>query len=43
LTYVVHLAGDPTAAVNADLGFRLFGPNNIGGTKNIYEAARLAA
>ncbi len=38
LTYVVHLAGDPRVEASWD---SVFG-NNIGGTKNIYEAARLA-
>jgi len=38
LTFVVHLAGDPRADANWDSVF----VNNIGGTKNIYEAARLA-
>jgi len=38
LTYVVHLAGDPRADANWDSIFA----NNIGGTKNIYEAARRA-
>ena len=38
LTYVVHLAGDPRAQADWDSVFL----NNIGGTKNIYEAARLA-
>jgi len=38
LTYVVHLAGDPRADADWDSVFA----NNIGGTKNIYEAARLA-
>jgi nucleoside-diphosphate-sugar epimerase len=38
LTYVIHLAGDPRA--DADWDSVLL--NNIGGTKNIYEAARLA-
>ena len=38
LTFVVHLAGDPRADADWDSVF----VNNIGGTKNIYEAARLA-
>ncbi len=38
LTYVVHLAGDPRADADWDSVFA----NNIGGTKNIYEATRLA-
>ncbi|MGA7195104.1 MAG: NAD(P)-dependent oxidoreductase [Anaerolineales bacterium] len=38
LTYVVHLAGDPRVAADWDSVFA----NNINGTKNIYEAARLA-
>ncbi len=38
LTYIVHLAGDPQANADWDSVFE----NNIGGTKNIYEAARLA-
>ena len=38
LTSVMHLAGDPRADANWDSVF----VNNIGGTKNIYEAARLA-
>ena len=38
LTFVVHLAGDPRANADWDSVF----VNNIGGTKNIYEAARLA-
>ena len=38
LTYVVHLAGDPRVDADWDSVFA----NNIGGTKNIYEAARLA-
>ncbi|MFZ1042655.1 MAG: NAD(P)-dependent oxidoreductase [Anaerolineales bacterium] len=37
LTYVVHLAGDP----RADAGWDSVFVNNIGGTKNIYEAARI--
>ena len=37
LTFVVHLAGDPRADADWDSVF----VNNIGGTKNIYEAARL--
>ena len=37
LTFVVHLAGDPHADADWDSVF----VNNIGGTKNIYEAARL--
>ncbi len=38
LTFVVHLAGDPRSDADWDSVF----VNNIGGTKNIYEAARLA-
>ena len=38
LTYVVHLAGDPRVDADWDSVF----VNNISGTKNIYEAARLA-
>lgn len=38
LTYVIHLAGDPRVDASWDSVF----PNNIGGTKNVYEAARLA-
>ena len=38
LSYVVHLAGDP----RADAGWDSVLASNIGGTKNIYEAARLA-
>ena len=38
LTYVVHLAGDPRMDADWDSVFE----NNISGTKNIYEAARLA-
>ncbi len=38
LTYIVHLAGDPHVEADWDSIFA----NNIGGTKNIYEAARLA-
>jgi nucleoside-diphosphate-sugar epimerase len=38
LTSVMHLAGDPRADADWDSVF----VNNIGGTKNIYEAARLA-
>jgi NAD+ dependent glucose-6-phosphate dehydrogenase len=38
LAYIVHLAGDPRVEADWD---SVFG-NNIGGTKNIYEAARLA-
>jgi NAD+ dependent glucose-6-phosphate dehydrogenase len=38
LTYIVHLAGDPRADADWDSVFA----NNIGGTKNIYEAARLS-
>ena len=38
LTFVVHLAGDPRVDADWDSVF----VNNIGGTKNIYEAARLA-
>jgi nucleoside-diphosphate-sugar epimerase len=38
LTHVIHLAGDPRADADWDSIFL----NNIGGTKNIYEAARLA-
>jgi len=38
LTYIVHLAGDPRVDADWDSVFA----NNIGGTKNIYEAARLA-
>ena len=38
LTYIVHLAGDPRVEADWDSVFA----NNIGGTKNIYEAARLA-
>ena len=37
LTFVVHLAGDPRADADWDSVFA----NNIGGTKNVYEAARL--
>lgn len=37
LTYIVHLAGDPRVDADWDSVF----VNNIGGTKNIYEAARL--
>ena len=36
LTYVVHLAGGP----RSDAGWDSVFVNNIGGTKNIYEAAR---
>jgi NAD+ dependent glucose-6-phosphate dehydrogenase len=39
LTYVIHLAGDPRADADWDSVFK----NNIGGTKNIYEAARLSS
>ena len=38
LTYIVHLAGDPRADADWDSVFA----NNIGGTRNIYEAARLS-
>ena len=38
LTFVVHLAGDPRSDADWDSVF----VNNIGGTKNIYEAARRA-
>ncbi len=38
LTYIIHLAGDPRVDADWDSVFA----NNIGGTKNIYEAARLA-
>ncbi|HUH96994.1 MAG TPA: NAD(P)-dependent oxidoreductase [Anaerolineales bacterium] len=38
LTYVVHLAGDPRVEAEWDSVF----VNNIGGTKNVYEAARRA-
>ncbi len=38
LAYIVHLAGDPRVEADWDSVFA----NNIGGTKNIYEAARLA-
>lgn len=38
LSYVVHLAADPRVDADWDSVFA----NNIGGTKNIYEAARLA-
>jgi nucleoside-diphosphate-sugar epimerase len=37
LTYIVHLAGDPRMDADWDSVYL----NNIGGTKNIYEAARL--
>ena len=37
LTYIVHLAGDP----RMDADWESVYLNNIGGTKNIYEAARL--
>jgi nucleoside-diphosphate-sugar epimerase len=37
LTYIVHLAGDP----RMDADWESVYSNNIGGTKNIYEAARL--
>jgi len=37
LTSVMHLAGDPRADADWDSVF----VNNIGGTKNVYEAARL--
>ena len=37
LTYIVHLAGDPRMDADWDSVYS----NNIGGTKNIYEAARL--
>jgi nucleoside-diphosphate-sugar epimerase len=36
LTYVVHLAGDP----RVDAGWDSVFVNNIGGTKNVYDAAR---
>lgn len=36
LTFVVHLAGDPRVEATWESAFRV----NIGGTKNIYEAAR---
>jgi len=38
LTYIIHLAGDPHIDADWDSVFA----NNIGGTKNVYEAARLA-
>jgi nucleoside-diphosphate-sugar epimerase len=37
LTYIVHLAGNPRMDADWDSVFI----NNIGGTKNIYEAARV--
>jgi nucleoside-diphosphate-sugar epimerase len=37
LTYIIHLAGDP----RVDADWESVYLNNIGGTKNIYEAARL--
>jgi nucleoside-diphosphate-sugar epimerase len=37
MTYIVHLAGDPRMDADWESVYR----NNIGGTKNIYEAARL--
>src|ERR1700690_4128359 len=37
LTYIVHLAGDPRMDADWESVYR----NNIAGTKNIYEAARL--
>jgi len=39
LTFVIHLAGDPRANADWDSVFA----DNIGGTKNIYEAARLSS